>query len=417
MESYNVEPLLEGAQVIEDTESLSRFLDDIAGTDVLAVDTESAGFYKFRAAVNLIQVSTRKRAALLDPQAISDFTPLVRFAETENCEWLFHGGDYDAGVLARELKVRVRKLFDTRIAAEMIGSHELGLSALAERYLGFALDKKLQRCDWSRRPLTPAMIRYGLLDAICLIPVRDELQAELEHLGRLDWAREEFEQLTEKFVNHLRTQPHEKPFAYLIKGSSRMPPRQVAILKEVWTLRESIAEKLDRAPFMVLGNQALLDIARQAPRSLAGLSVIKQIGRDFIARHGREVQEAVKRGLEAPTDGLLPPARPRREQTFFTSWEGDIVRALRERRNAVANRINMPAALLTDPEVLSELAKTRPVGPDEMKKIPGFRNWQVDLLCEEYLPFLKKQPPVAPVGRRRRRRKKPAGPADPGGAE
>jgi len=417
MELYNVEPLLEGALVIQDTDSLSRFLSDIAGTDVLAVDTESAGFYKFRAAVNLIQVSTRERAALLDPQAISDFTPLVRFAEMENCEWLFHGGDYDAGVLARELKVRVRKLFDTRIAAEMIGSRELGLSALAERYLGFALDKKLQRCDWSRRPLTPAMIKYGLLDAICLIPIRDEMHAELERLGRLDWAREEFEQLTEKFVNHLRAQPHEKPFAYLIKGSSRMAVRQIAILKEVWTLRESIAEKLDRAPFMVLGNQALLDIARQAPRSLTGLSVIKQIGREFIARHGREVQEAVIRGLEAPIDGLLPPARPRREQTFFTSWEGDLVRSLRERRNLVADCVNMPAALLTDPDVLSELAKARPIDPEEMKKIPGFRKWQVELLYDEYLPLLKKQPPAVPAGRKRRRRKKPAAPASPGGAE
>ncbi|HOY69012.1 MAG TPA: HRDC domain-containing protein, partial [Candidatus Ozemobacteraceae bacterium] len=395
MTSFNVEPLLEGALIIEDTDTLARFLKDISGTDLLAVDTESAGFYKYRAVVNLIQVSTRTRAALLDPQAITDFTPLARFAEEESCEWLFHGGDYDAGVLARELNVHVRKLFDTRIAAEMSGSKELGLSALVERYLGFPLDKKLQRCDWSRRPLTPGMIRYGLLDAICLVPVRDALKAELEQLGRLEWAREEFEQLTERFVNAPRMQPHSHPHPYLIKGSSRMPLRQIAILKEVWTLRERIAEHLDRAPFMVLGNQAMLDIARQAPRSLAGLSVIKQIGRDFISRYGREVQEAVKRGLEAPTDGLLPPAHPRREQNFFTSWEGDLIRALRDRRNAIATKLNMPAALLTDPEVLGELAHTRPRAVEEMKSIPGFRAWQVELLGEEYLPLLMKEPPPA----------------------
>lgn len=417
MELYNVEPLLKGALVIEDTEALSLFLDDIADTDVFAVDTESAGFYKYRAIVNLIQVSTRTRAALLDPQAIKDFSPLARFAKERDCEWLFHGGDYDAGILARELNVRVRRLFDTRIAAEMIGSHELGLSALAERYLGFPLDKKLQRCDWSRRPLTAGMVKYGLLDAICLIPIRDEMKAELERLGRLEWAREEFEQLTERFVNSPRVPLHGNPHAYLIKGSSRMPIRQIAILKEVWTLRESIAEKLDRAPFMVIGNQALLDIARQAPRSLAGLSVIKQIGRDFIARFGRDVQEAVRRGLEAPTDGLLPPARPRREQNFFTSWEGELVRTLRDRRNSVATRINMPAALLTDPEVLGVLAKDRPTSVEEMKKIPGFRKWQVELLFDEYLPLLTREPPAAPVGRKRRRRRKPVAPAGSGGTE
>ena len=415
MESYNVEPLLNEALIIEDTDTLSRFLDSVADTDVVAVDTESAGFYKYRAIVNLVQVSTRTRAALIDPQAFADFSSLARFAQERDCEWLFHGGDYDAAILARELNVHVRKIFDTRIAAEMIGSHELGLSALAERYLGFPLDKKLQRCDWSRRPLTPGMIKYGLLDAICLIPIRDAMRSELERLGRLDWAEEEFEVLTERFVNSPRLPAHDNPYAYLIKGSARMPVRQIAILKEVWTLRERIAEKLDRAPFMVIGNQALLDIARQAPRSLAGLSVIKQIGRDFITRHGREVQDAVKRGLEAPTEGLLPPSRPRREQNFFTSWEGDLVRTLRDCRNAVANRLEMPAALLTDPEVLGVLARERPTDIAEMKKIPGFRNWQVELLFDEYLPILKREPPTVPVGRRRCRRRKPAQPSSGGG--
>lgn len=411
-ESFNLQALLDHSALIETTDDLKRFLDDVADTDLMAVDTESAGFYKYKSVTNLIQVSTRTRAALFDPQKIEDFEPFRSFAKRSACEWVFHGSDYDVRVLSRDVGLEITRLFDTRVAAELLGLKELGLSALSEKYLGKPLDKKLQRCDWSRRPLTPAMRTYGLLDAISLVPIRDILHADLVRTGRLPWAEEEFAHLAALRWEGGSGEPD--PTAYIIKGASHYPPRALAVLREVWLFREAISTRLDRAPFMVLPNLALLEIARQAPRSQAGLSIIKHINRDFLARFGRELQEAIVRGLAVDLAELPLPTRhsgPR--QNFLTAWEGELAKTLRERRNAVAERIGLTASLLASGDALDHLAKDRPGTPEELRRHGALRRWQAELLAEAFLPLLQRQAPAG-VKRRRRRGGRSRGPGNGG---
>ncbi|MBF0500300.1 MAG: HRDC domain-containing protein [Candidatus Riflebacteria bacterium] len=405
---FDIEVLVQNAILVESTELLSEFLNLVSAdnTDVFAVDTESAGFYKYKAITNLIQVSTRSRAALLDPQKIKEFEPLRAFARQADCEWIFHGSDYDVRVLARDVGVEIPRIFDTRLAAELLGFKELGLSALSEKILGVPLDKRLQRCDWSRRPLTPAMRTYGILDAITLIPVRDYLRAELKKLGRLSWAEEEF-----GYLANLRCDNEidkADPCAYMIKGSSRMPTRSLAVLREVWLLREGISARLDRAPFMVLSNLALLEIARQAPRTLAGLSVINHIGSDFLARFGKEVKEAIQRGLEADLDNLQTRANPRRQQHIHLSaWEGELSRKLRDHRNEVSNAIKIPASLIASGEAIDHIAKERPQEASGLSGKGLLHKWQADLLAEGFLALLCQEAP-APGKKKRKRRRAPA---------
>lgn len=411
-ELFNPQPYLDNAVLIESTADLAQFLTDVADTDLMAVDTESAGFYKYKSVTNLIQVCTRKRAALFDPQKIEDFEPLREFARNSSCEWIFHGSDYDVRVLSRDVGLEITRLFDTRVASELLGLKELGLSALSEKYLGGPLDKKLQRCDWSRRPLTPAMRTYGLLDAISLIPIRDILHAELVRTGRLNWAMEEFSHLAQQRWEGGSGEPD--PTSYIIKGASHFPPRALAVLREVWMFREAIATRLDRASFMVLPNPALLEIARQAPRSQAGLSVIKHINRDFLTRYGRELQEAIVRGLSADIDQLPLPSRhsgPR--QNFLTAWEGELAKTLRERRNEVAAQIGLAASLLASGESLDNLAKDRPGTLEELHAHGVLRHWQVELLAEAFLPLLQREAPAG-VRRRRRRGGRSRAPINPG---
>ncbi|GAB4268025.1 MAG: ribonuclease D [Candidatus Rifleibacteriota bacterium] len=403
---FDPNQFVEATELIEDSSELKRFLKSVSDTDVFAVDIESAGFYKYYARVNLVQVATRNKTAILDPQKIEDFKPLQDFCAHEHITWIFHGGDYDISMLARDLQVFVPKMFDTRKAAEFLGIKELGLSALADRFLGFSLDKKLQRCDWSRRPLSPAMKKYAILDAVCLIPLYDCLLRDLRKLNREKWVSEECRFIAEearkvKVVN-------KDPYAFRIKGASRLSLRSLAVLKQVWELREQISEKIDRAPFMVLSNQAMLDVARQMPRSMKGLSVIKTIGRDFLSRHGSELQEAIKIGIEAPLDNLVPPLKPRNQQALLTAWEGELAKSLREVRDDIANEIGIAASLLAPSHALYELAKIRPGSVGELRQCEVLHDWQVNVLADKFIPLLQQAPPLS-TRKRRRRGKKRAG--------
>lgn len=403
---FDPKPFVTATELIEDSNALKLFFEAVSNTDIFAVDVESAGFYKYYSRVNLIQVATRDRCAIIDPQKIEDFSSFQIFCETSECQWVFHGGDYDISMLARDLNVFVPRMFDTRKAAEFIGMRELGLRSLTEKYLGFSLDKRLQRCDWSRRPLTPAMKEYGILDAICLIPIFDALNAELKEFGRENWVKEECEYIAQEARKG--KEPQVDPYAFRIKGSSRLSPRSLAVLKEVWTLREMISEKIDRAPFMVLSNQALLDIARQMPRSIAGLSVIKTIGREFLSRHSSEVQDAIKQGLVATLTDLVPPVKPRNRQALLTAWEGELAKSLREIRDGLANELEMAASLLVPTSALYELAKARPATVGELIQSEILHNWQVRVLSDEFIPLFQQEPPQCNRKKRRRRNRRPS---------
>jgi ribonuclease D len=402
---FDPKPFIDKAKVIDTAEQLAEFFQRAADEDVIAVDIESAGFYRYYSRVNLIQIATRKEAAIIDPQEIDDFSAFQKFAAENNCQWLFHGGDYDVSMLARDLQIFIPRMFDTRKGAELLGQRELGLRALTERYLGFTLDKRLQRCDWSRRPLTVAMKEYGLLDAVCLIPIYDQLVIELTQLGRLEWVLEECFYIAR---DARESQPHENdPYAFRIKGSSRLSTRSLAVLREIWGLREAIAQKLDRATFMLLSNQALIDIARQMPRTISGLSVIKSIGRDFLNRYGTELQAAIRNGLEADMTDLDKPMRKREREELLNAWEGEVAKALREVRDELANNMQLPASVLAPTHAIYELAKLRPETLGELVQSEILHEWQARLLAGEFLPIMQQEPPQH-TKKRRRRRKKPA---------
>src|SRR5690349_6688207 len=185
-------PNTDNALYLDKSSDVERFLDDISDVHELALDTEGASFHRFLDRIYLLQLSTRDRNAIIDPLPIGSPAKLGALLEDKNVEVVFHDADYDLRLLHQDYGWHVTNIFDTRVAAQLLGIKSFGLAALLEQYFGVKLDKKHQRADWSMRPLTQGMLDYAAQDTIHLLKLRDRLKADLEQMGRWDWAREEF---------------------------------------------------------------------------------------------------------------------------------------------------------------------------------------------------------------------------------
>src|SRR5690349_7381822 len=212
----------------------------------VAADTEAASFHRYRDRIFLIQLSSPTRTEIIDPLALADLSPVGTLLGNAAVEKIFHDADYDLRTLDRDYGFRARRLFDTRIAAQLAGEPAIGLAALLEKYVGVKLAKEHQKADWSRRPLPAPMLAYAAADTEHLPALREALRGRLLALGRLAWAEEEFTRLEE-----LRwTGPPDGggADAFLrVKGAKALPPRQLAALRELYRWREGVAAELDRA--------------------------------------------------------------------------------------------------------------------------------------------------------------------------
>ncbi|MDQ2766330.1 MAG: ribonuclease D, partial [Gemmatimonadota bacterium] len=227
---------------IDTTPAADRFLAAVEQSTTVAVDTEGASFHRFVDRIYLLQMSTRDLTAVLDPLAIGKPAALGRILESNAIEKVFHDADYDLRLLHQDYGWTTRKLFDTRVAAQLLGIRAFGLAALLERSFGLKLDKKHQRADWSMRPLPKDMLDYASQDTMYLLELRDLLHGELEKKGRLEWAREEFARL-----EGTRREPEDVSTGFMrIKGARDLNRRELAVFRELVVWRDALAKQLDR---------------------------------------------------------------------------------------------------------------------------------------------------------------------------
>src|SRR4051794_38678226 len=183
------------AAYLDTAEDTARFLESIANADAIALDTEGASFHRFVDRIYLLQLSTRDKSAVIDPLPIGTPAALGTLLESPKVEVVFHDADYDLRLLHADYGWHVRHIFDTRVAAQLLGIRAFGLAALLERFFGVKLEKKHQRADWSMRPLSQDMLDYAAQDTMYLLELRDRLLEQLESAGRWSWAKEEFQLL------------------------------------------------------------------------------------------------------------------------------------------------------------------------------------------------------------------------------
>ncbi len=370
------------ATYLDSDNAVEKWLASIGMPSAVALDTEGASFHRFVDRVYLIQLSTRDRHAIIDPLAIESPELLGKLVEDPAVEIVFHDADYDLRLIHQDYGWQVRNVFDTRVAAQLLGIKAFGLAALLERYFGIKLDKKHQRADWSMRPLTADMLDYAAQDTMNLLALRDKLRSELELKGRLPWAREEFARL-----ESTRWPAADDENGFLrVKGTRDLTRRELALFRELVRWRDATALKLDRATFRVVSNEVLFEAARTAPRTKAALGKLKGMPRGVLERNGDEMLEAIGRGLEVPEADL--PRFPKAPRWDRDSAFDHKVGALKSVRDAAATRLELDPGVLCSRDRMEAAARLMPATAEELLTIPEFRKWQVGELGEEFVAAL-----------------------------
>jgi ribonuclease D len=362
--------------------AVEEFTARIAGAKELALDTEGASFHRFVDRIYLLQLSTRDTHAVIDPIPLGTPAGLGRLLEDPSVEVVFHDADYDLRLLEQDYGWKIKHIFDTRIAAQLLGYTAFGLAALLERFFGVKLDKKHQRADWSMRPLTADMLHYAAQDTRYLLELKDLMSAELERMGRMAWAREEF-----ALLEGTRWADEEPGMGFLkLKGARDLSRRELAVLRELVPWRDTVAKQMDRATFRVLGNEQLLDIARTQPRSRDELAKVRGMPRGILEQRGAELVEAVKRALAVPEAEL--PRFPK-----ATRWDRDPdfdarVSALKTARDEAAKRLALDPGVLCSRDRMEAVARRNPATVDELMEVTELRRWQARELGDAFVAAL-----------------------------
>ena len=372
-----------GPLYLDSAAAVERFLASIAATRVLAIDTEGASFHRYVDRIYLLQISTERTHAIIDPLRVDSPPGLGTLLEAREVEVVFHDADYDLRLLHQDYGWRVTNIFDTRLAAQLLGIKAFGLAALLDSFFGVRLDKKHQRADWSMRPLPRDMLEYAAQDTMHLLQLRQRLRDALETKGRLDWAQEEFDRL-----EGTRWNMEDPDGAFLrLKGARDLTRRELAILRELVVWRSEVARDLDRSTFRVAANEVLFTLAREAPTSLAVLERVKGLSRTVVSRHGRAILQAIARGAALPESHL--PRFPRGPRWARDPEYESRVSRLKSARDRRATELEMDPGVLCPRERLEAIARRNPREAGELLEVPDVRRWQVEVLGEEFIRGLR----------------------------
>jgi len=376
-------------EIITEKSEMEKIAKELLREDVVAFDTEADSFYHYFDKVCLVQIATRKKCWLVDPlgpDGSAILEPLAAVFASPKVRVLFHAAEYDIYVLKRDCDVEFTNLFDTMVCAQLLGYPAIGLAALVERHFGVVLPKEQQRSDWSRRPLSDNQQTYAASDVLYLIKLAEKLEKELRKAKRLDWANDDFETLC------ARKWPDREfdKLGYLrIKGARSLDPVALAVLRELFLLRDKRAREIDRPPFKVLGNRTLLEMSQSHATDLDSLAEIKGITELILKRLGKDLVAAVKKGLRKP-HGPIPRLETTARRRMDRRSEKRLV-ALKDWRGPRSEALKLDPGVLCPNAALESIAATHPKNAEDMKAIPELKSWFVREFASEIIGVLERQ--------------------------
>ena len=368
-------------EIIERQGDLESLAKDLVKEKIVAVDTEADSFYHYFDKTCLVQIATRKHSYLVDPLAMggpAELAPLGPVFASPDVRVLFHAAEYDIYVLKRDCGFDFANLFDTMVSAQLLGYPAVGLSALIEHHFGVKLPKDEQRSDWSHRPLSDKQLTYAASDVFYLIRLAEKLERELKKAGRLEWAQEEFGNLTRR---SWESRPFDSMGYLRIKGARSLEPSSLAVLRELYLMRDARAREIDRPPFKVLGNRTLLAITEMKPTRVSDLAGLKGITDLILRRMGQEILDAVKTGRKK-SHGPIPKQEGSGRRRMDRRTERRLAR-LKRWRSPRAKELNMDPGVLCPNAVLEAIAWSDPKKSEDLASLPEVKGWFLREFGEE----------------------------------
>lgn len=365
---------------IDRPDQFARFIDTLSMERVVAVDTESDSLYSYFEKVCLIQFSTVRGDYLIDPLKI-DVSGLASFFANESVQKVFHAAEYDFLSLKRDYGFAFNNLFDTMIAARILGWTRYGLGNILKEYFGVKLDKRFQRYNWGQRPLSIKALNYARLDTHYLLPLREIQLAELTQQNRLREAKEAFERETQ-------VEPSPKIFDpddfWRIKGAKDLSSQQQAVLRELFILRDKIARKIDRPPFKVMTAPTLVRIAKEQPQYVGQLEQIKGVGDKLVKYNGADILRTIRDGQEAPRPQYQPTSNHSPDEQTLSRYE-----TLRQWRNDLAAQRGVEPDVIISNNNLMSIARRNPKSLAALTQMDILGNWQFETYGKTLLHVLR----------------------------
>jgi len=360
---------------VDNAESLAQLTEMLATTSRVGLDTEADSLHHYFEKVCLIQLSFSGSNYVVDPLAGLALTEFLEVLSRK--ELILQGADYDLRMLKKSFEFRPKApVFDTMLAAQVLGYDKIGLAALAERFCGVMLSKAGQKSDWARRPLSAKQLDYASDDTKYLEAIADALAKSLRESGRTDWHRQCCERVVETSGLEAKNEAKE---AWRIKGAFGLSPKELAFVREIWKWRDEEARRRDRPPFMILLNEDLIELARWRARSPheslhPGPKFMKRITGENLGR----LESAIRIAEDLPMSEW--PGVPERTRSRERQPSSEKVEALLAACKTIAGELKIESCFLASRATLTAVARHEPRSIEKVMEVSGMMRWQAELL-------------------------------------
>lgn len=345
----------------------------------MAIDLEANSMYAYQEQVCLVQISIPGQDYIVDPLADFGLGGLGEIVEDDAVEKVFHAAEYDLILMKREYGWELENLFDTMWAARILGYERVGLANILGELFGVKLNKRYQRANWCKRPLSANQLAYAQADTHFLLELRDHFARELDEAGRRTEAAEIF---TEQSTVEVPPNDFDPDGFWTINGARRLSPGGKAILKALNIYRDEQAERRDRPHFKVLQDKTLMEVAQRRPRNERELRKIHGMTAGQIRRYGDDILRIVREKRDAPA-----PQRPRRKPRPPDDVLGRYER-LRTWRKERGQQRGVESDVIVSRDTLWELAHANPRTKADLEAIDGLGPWRLQTYGDEILQVL-----------------------------